>query len=63
MIVVHMTPEDNAPLFRVGPPLRVPVTSIYTNWERTEMWVQVQGNMYYNNQRDRIEGSEFGGLE
>ena len=59
MIVVHMTPEDNVPLFRVGPPLRVPVTSISINWERNEMWVQVQGNMYYNNQRDRIEGSEF----
>ena len=61
MIVVHITPEDNAPLFRVNSPLQVPVTSIYTNWERNEMWVQVQGSMYYN-QRDRIEGSEFDGL-
>ncbi|KAK8817749.1 hypothetical protein WA538_004466 [Blastocystis sp. DL] len=60
--VVHITPEDNAPLFRVNSPLQVPVTSIYTNWERNEMWVQVQGSMYYN-QRDRIEGSEFDGLD
>ena len=61
--MVHRIPGDNAPLFRVKAPLRVPVTSIYTNWEKNEMWVQVQGNVYYNNRRDRVEGSEFDGLE
>lgn len=58
-----MSPEDNTPLFKVDPPLQVPVISIYTNWERNEMWVQIQGSIYYKNQRDRIEGSRFGGLD
>ena len=63
MIEVHRIPGDNAPLFRVNAPLRVPVTSIYTNWETNEMWVQVQGNVNYDNRPDRVEGSEFDELE
>ena len=59
MIEVRKTTEDGALLFRVSPPLEVEVTSIYTNWERNEMWAQVQENVYYNNQPNRIEGSEF----
>ena len=61
--MVQMSPEDSTPLFKVSPPLEVPVTSIYTNWERNEMWVQVQGSMSYNNQPNKIEGSEFDGLD
>ena len=61
MIEVRKTPEDGALLFRVSPPLEVEVTFIYISWERNEMWVKVKGNMYYDNQPNRIEGSEFDG--
>ena len=59
MIEVRKTPEDNTLLSRVSPPLEVVVTSIYISWERNEMWAQVQENIYYDNQPDRIEGSEI----
>ena len=59
MIEVHITPEDNTPLFRVGPPLQVPVASIYTNWEKNEMWIQVAHSVNDHN----LKGSEFDELE
>ena len=63
MIEVHRNPEDDTLLRRVAPPLEVAVTSIYTNWDKNEMWVQVQGNTYFDNQPNRLEGSVFDGLE
>ena len=57
MIEVHKTPEDGTVLLKVFPPLEVAVTSIYLNWETNEMWVQAQGNQYYDDQPNRIEGS------
>ena len=63
MIEVRKTPEDSTLLLSVPPPLEVVVTSIYTNWERNDMWAQVQENVYYDNQPNRIEGSEFDGWD
>ena len=63
MIEVHRNPEDDTLLFSVASPLEVAVTSIYTNWESNQMWVQVQSHIYYDNQPNRLEGSEFDGLE
>ena len=56
-----MTPEDGTVLLKVTPPLEVAVMNIHLNWETNQMWVQVQGNQYYDSQPDRIEGSEFDG--
>ena len=59
MIEVHETPGDNTLLFMVYPQLEVPVTSIHTNWEKNEMWIQVaQSVSDYN-----LKGSEFDELE
>ena len=57
MIEVHKTPEDGTVLFKVSPPREVAVTSTYLNWETNEMWVQAQGNQYYDSLPDQIEGS------
>ena len=59
MIEVHETPGDNTLLFMVYPPLQVPVASIYTNWEKNEMWIQVAHSVNDHN----LKGSEFDELE